>query len=138
MQKVFIDTSCYLALFIGSDIKHSIVAKTFKKYIQGRYQFFTSYYVLNELYTRLVYDFGKIELKKVVAQINKVVKNNELKMLYVDEVLFNKSAETMTKFAEHKLSFVDASIYNLVKDYKLDEVFTLDSDFKKVGLKTSF
>jgi len=131
MQKVFIDTSCYLALFIGSDIKHSIVAKTFKKY-------FTSYYVLNELYTRLVYDFGKIELKKVVAQINKVVKNNELKMLDVDEVLFNKSAETMTKFAEHKLSFVDASIYNLVKDYKLDEVFTLDSDFKKVGLKTSF
>ena len=83
-------------------------------------------------------NFGKIELKKVVAQINKVVKNNELKMLDVDEVLFNKSAETMTKFAEHKLSFVDASIYNLVKDYKLDEVFTLDSDFKKVGLKTSF
>lgn len=138
MQKVFIDTSCYLALFIKSESKHSAVAKTFKKYIQERYQFFTSYCVLNELYTRLVYDFGKVALKKALNQINKVIKDKELKILDIDEVLFDKSTETMVKFAEHKLSFVDASIYNLVRDYKLDEVFTLDSDFKKVGLKTSF
>ena len=77
-------------------------------------------------------------MKKALNQINKVIKDKELKILDIDEVLFDKSTETMVKFAEHKLSFVDASIYNLVRDYKLDEVFTLDSDFKKVGLKTSF
>lgn len=137
MQKVFIDTSCYLALFVGSEKRHSSVAKIFSKYIRERYQFFTSYYVLNELYTRLVYDFGKIALRKVQIQMEKAIKSHEIKILDVDEVMFNKSTETMIKFAEHKLSFVDASIYNLVKDYKIDEVFTLDSDFKKAGLKTT-
>lgn len=138
MQKVFIDTSCYLALFIGSEKRHSLVVKIFKKYIQERYQFFTSYYVLNELYTRLVYDFGKTALKKVQIQMNKAIKAHEIKILDIDEVMFDKSIETMIKFAEHKLSFVDASVCNLVKDYKIDEIFTLDSDFKKVGLKTTF
>lgn len=139
MQKVFIDTSCYLALFVGSEKRHSSVVKIFRKYVRERYQFFTSYYVLNELYTRLVYDFGKIALKKVQNQMSKAIKANEIKILDIDEVMFDKSTETMIKFAEHKLSFVDASIFNLVKDYKIDEVFTLDSDFKKVGLRvTSF
>lgn len=138
MEKIFIDTSCYIALFIKSEPKHQIVVSTLNKYIIKRYQFFTSNYVLSELYTRILYDFGRISLKKVIIQINKTIKQKELKVLDIDEVLFNKSVETMIKFAEHELSFVDASIYNLVKDYKFDEVFTLDSDFKKVGLKTSF
>ncbi len=137
-MKIFIDTSAYLAIFVKNEIKHKEASSNFDEYVNNRYQFYTSYYVLNELYTRVIYTLGKVVLKKIINQIDTAIKAGELKVLDVDEVMFDKSTETMIKFAEHKLSFVDASIFNLVKDYKINEVFTLDSDFKKVGIKTSF
>jgi len=37
-----------------------------------------------------------------------------------------------------KINFTDATTYVLYKDFAIDEIFTLDSDFKKMRLKTSF
>ena len=45
-----------------------------------------------------------------------------------------KAKEILLKFFEHKVSFTDATTYVLCKDFKIDEVFTLDSDFRKMGL----
>jgi len=66
------------------------------------------------------------------------VELEEIKVLDIDEVTFDKSLNSLLKFAEHKISLTDATSYTLFKDLQLDEIFTLDSDFKKIGLKTSF
>ena len=55
----------------------------------------------------------------------------------IDPLLFKKSEEGFLKFSEHKISFTDATIYLCMKEFKIDEVFTLDADFKKIGLKVS-
>ena len=52
-----------------------------------------------------------------------------------NEVFFNKAWNFFVKFSEHELSFTDATIYNFVKDLKIDEILTLDQGFKKIGLK---
>jgi|SRR3989344_2030933 len=136
-MKVFIDTSAFIALFVDKEISHEKIARKYYDYRQQRAIFFTSYYILDELFTRLSYYKG-VDIKKYIQKLKNSIKANELTVLQIDEVLFDKSIIMFTKFAEHKISFTDATTYTLFKDYKFDEIFTLDSDFKKIGVATSF
>lgn len=137
-MKVFIDTSAFIALFVSSEKYHSQVSKKYKDYRKHRAQFLTSFYVLDELYTRLIYDFGKVATQKAIELLNKSIEKEELAVLDIDEVIFKKAQEILIKYSEHKISLTDATSYILYKDFNLDEVFTLDNDFKKIRVTTSF
>ena len=137
-MKVFIDTSVFIALFIHSEQQHEKVAKKYQTYSRHRAQFVTSNLVVSELFTRLAYTTNHSVTKKVVKMIQQLSKTGELVIIHVDADWFDKTIPLFQKYLEHKLSFVDANICVLVKELQLDEIYTLDSDFKKVGLKTSF
>ena len=94
-MKIFIDTSAYLAVFVKNEIRHIEVKQIFDKYVNDIYLFFYLYFVLSELYTRVIYTLGNVVLKKIINQIDSSIKSNELRVLDVDEVSFNKSKETM-------------------------------------------
>jgi len=55
-----------------------------------------------------------------------------------DQMVFRKAQDVLIKFSEHKISFTDAATYVLYKDLALNEVFTLDDDFRKIRVNTSF
>lgn len=137
-MKVFFDTGAFIALFISQEKYHKHVSSKYRDYRKKRALFYTSYYILDELFTRLIYDFGKSATEKAIDLLMKSIEKEEVKVLDIDEGTFNKSLSSLIKFAEHKISLTDATTYNLFKDLQLDEVFTLDSDFKKIGIKTSF
>ncbi len=137
-MKILIDTGAFIALFVSSERNHSKVSKKYKDYRKQRAQLFTSYYILDELFTRLMYDFGKSVTQKAIEILNKSIEREELKLLDIDEVIFKKAQETLIKFSEHKISLTDATSYILYKDLALDEIFTLDSDFKKIRVNTAF
>ena len=90
-----------------------------------------------ETENRFIYDLGARKTQKLIKILMQAVDQEEILVLDIDRVIFRESLIVFTKFAEHTLSLTDASIYVLCKQYKIDEVFTLDSDFKKVGLKVS-
>jgi len=131
---IFIDTSAFIALMVSTETWHQKVVAKYQKYTKQNAIFYTNDLVLNELYTRLIYDFGKQACKRAIKKIKELQEQGSLRVFQLDAALFNQAESIMLRFAEHKLSFTDASIYSLVKLYDLDEIFTLDSDFKKVGL----
>ena len=137
-MKVFIDTGAFIALFVFSEKYHKQISNKYSEYRKQRAQLFTSYYILDELYTRLIYDFGKASTQKAIELLNKSIEKEELRVLDIDEVIFKKAQGVLIKFSEHKISLTDATSYVLFKDYSLDEVFTLDDDFKKIRISTSF
>lgn len=137
-MKVFIDTGAFIALFVSSEKYYSKVSKKYKDYRKQRAQLFTSNYILDELYTRLIYDFGRNATQKAIDLLNKSIEKEELAVLDIDNTIFKKAQDILIKFAEHKLSLTDATSYVLYKDFSLDEIFTLDDDFKKIRVKTSF
>ena len=137
-MKVFFDTGVFIALFISQETSHKRVADIYAMYRKQRALFYTSYYVLDELYTRLIYDLGKSSTEKVIGMLTESIGKEEIKVLDIDINTFQKSLSVLLKFSEHKISFTDATTYTLFKDLELDEVFTLDSDSKKIGLNTSF
>lgn len=137
-MKVFFDTGAFIALFISQEKYHKQISNKYNDYRKQRALFYTSYYILDELFTRLIYDFGKSATEKVIGLLMKSIEKEEVKVLDIDEATFTKSLNSLLKFAQHKISLTDATTYTLFRDLQLDEVFTLDSDFKKIGLKTSF
>lgn len=136
-MKIFIDTSAFVALLVDKEKFHQQVAKKYQEYRQQKDILFTSHYVLDELFTRLLF-YGHINIKKQIEKLQESIAANELTVLQIDEALFEKALEIFLKFSEHKISFTDATTYVLYKDFKLDEIFTLDRDFKKMRAKTSF
>lgn len=136
-MKVFIDTSAFVALLVEKETDHKIVAKKYHDYRQNRAILFTSDYVLDELFTRLLY-YQQVDIKKYIEKLKESISKGEITVLRVDEALFEKALEAFLKFSDHKISFTDATSYTLFKDFSLDEVFTLDDDFKKIRVATSF
>lgn len=137
-MKVFLDTGVFIALFVSSERYHQQTTRKYHDYRKRRALFFTSPYILDELFTRLIYDFGKTQTQKVIKLLGKTIQKEELLILEIDKNTFKKAQEVLIKFSEHKISFTDATTYILYKDFGMDEIFTLDSDFKKIGVKTAF
>jgi uncharacterized protein len=135
-MKVFVDTSALVALLVENEQFHSKVTSKYANYRQKRAVLFTSYYILDELFTRLTY--YNIDIMEHIKKLKNSIVKNELTVLSVNENMFNKSIDIFLKFSEHKISFTDATSYVLCKEFSMDEVFTLDKDFKRMRLKTSF
>ena len=136
-QKVFIDTSFFLAYIQDVDPRHSEVKKVFDKLIEANAMFFTSNDVIDETVTRLVYTSSK---KKVVSDfigyIEASIKAGFLVQLWTDEAIQNEAFRLVDKFYEHKISLTDATSIVIMKRFNIQSIITLDSDFRKVGLTT--
>ena len=137
-MKVFIDTSAFMALILKDESFHKKVVNKYKVYKKSRAQLITSDYVLDELYTRCVYRAGSHGAKLATNLIKEAVASNELTILEIDSDIFQKAEPVFLKFSDNKISFTDATSYILYKDFALDEIFTLDDDFKKIRTTTSF
>lgn len=137
-MKIFVDTSAFIAHFVASDHHHRIVGERFGHYKRQRAMFVTSDYVLSELFTRIVYDFGGNILEQTIKGMRGAISKGEMQLLSIDPATFSRSMDVMIKFADHPISLTDATIVVLYKNLALDEVFTLDSDFKKLNLAVSF
>lgn len=137
-MKVFIDTGVFIAYFIKQEVLHKKVVNQYKFYRKQKAAFLTSDYILDELLTWFAYNQNKPILEKLILNLERVEQAGEIKILEIDKTIRKKAAVILLKFSEHKISFTDATTYTLYKDFALDEIFTLDSDFKKIGTNTSF
>lgn len=137
-MKVFVDTSAFVSLLVKQDAHHELVVRKHKEYMKRRAIFLTSDYILDELYTHLVYDLPKNKVAEIAAKFDQKIHAKDIRLLPIDETVFSQAKEALLKFCEHKISFTDCTSYMLFKKLALDEVFTLDSDFKKLNLAVSF
>lgn len=137
-MKAFIDTSAFIAYFIKQDEFHDDAVAKFKLYRQQNVKLLTSDYILDELQTWFSAKQPKNLLEKLIYSLQRIEEHGEIRVFSVDKPTFRKAQKVLLKFSEHKISFTDATSYVLYKDFALDEVFTLDDDFKKMRISTSF
>ena len=133
-KRIFIDSSAWIAYMLKGEPNHQAVFDYLTGEIRLKSKLFTSDYVLDETFTRLLNTQGITTVKKFKTHLSLTEKQGQLLVFWTDETLFTRSWPLFQKFAEHKLSFTDVTIFTLAKDFKLDEVLSLDQGFKKVGL----
>lgn len=135
-NRIFIDTSAWIAYYLSDERNHIKVKSTIKSLLKERAIIFTSNDIIDETVTRLV----KTTNPKIVAQfINVICENinkNTLTQLWVDEQIQTEAFRLVEKFTEHKLSLTDATTITLMKKFSIKSIISLDSDFRKVGITT--
>lgn len=137
-MKIFIDSGAFIAYFLKQEASHDDVVKKYHFYMQAKAQLFTSNYILDELLTWFSVKQNKYFTEKLIIYLQRIIENGELKVVFIDSIIHKKAQDVLLKFLEHKISFTDATTYVLYKNLLLDEIFTLDSDFKKMRTNTSF
>lgn len=137
-MKVFIDTGAFIAYFVKQEAYYDEVVAKYGVYLSRRAQLFTSDYVLDELLTWFSAKQTKAYLEKLIHALQTMQGSGEIRVFNTDSAIFKKAQEVLLKFSDHKISFTDATTYVLYKDFSLDEIFTLDDDFKKMRTRTSF
>ncbi len=134
-KKIFVDTSAWIS-FLGSDQpRHINIKNLIKRFIKDRVTICTSNDVVDETTTRLIYDTNIKIAGRFINLIKEGIKSHSFVQLWVDEEIQNEAFELIQKFSEHKLSLTDATTMVLVNRFNIESVVSLDSDFKKVGLR---
>lgn len=133
-KRVFVDSSGWIELLLRGEINHDRVRRYFQKELQRGSTFVTSDYVLDESWTRLLTQQSLHSAKLLRSKTQQAEAQGKLMIVYTDETLFERSWSSFVKFADHRLSFTDATIVTIVRHLKVDEVLTLDEGFKKIGL----
>lgn len=135
MYKVFIDTSAWMAYYLSDEPDHIRIKNLVKGFIKEHTAIVTSNDIIDETVTNFIYIKPKIAVK-FVEFIQKAIAGNAVTQLWVDEEIQNEAFGLVQKFLEHKLSLTDATSIVLMNRFNIDTVISLDSDFKKAGLKT--
>ncbi len=135
-SKIFVDTSAWISYFGSDQPKHISIQNLIKQFIRDNVTICTSNDVIDETVTRLVYDTNIKIAQEFINLIKKSSQVNSLVQLWVDEQVQSEAFEIVARFAEHKLSLTDATTIVLMNRFNIYSVISLDSDFKKVGLKT--
>lgn len=136
MYKVFIDTSAWISYSLSRQPQHSTIKDLIKQLIKNNALIYTSNDIVDETITRLLYDTDIKITKKFIDFLQTYIENRSLIQLWVDEEIQSEAFELVQKFAEHKLSLTDATTIALVKKFSIESVISLDSDFRKVNIKT--
>lgn len=135
-NKIFVDTSAWIS-YLGSDQpKHLNIKSLIKQSFKDSVVICTSNDVIDETTTRFIYDTNIKITQEFINLIKTSSRINSLVQLWVDEQVQAEAFEIVEKFAEHKLSLTDATSIVLMKRFNIETVISLDSDFKKVGIKT--
>ena len=134
-KKNFVDTSAWIS-FLGSDQpRHTNIKNLIKRFIKDRVTICTSNDVIDATTTRLIYDTNIKIAERFINLIKEGIKSHSFVQLWVDEEIQNEAFELIQKFSEHKLSLTDATTIVLAKRFNIESIISLDSDFKKVGLR---
>ncbi|TSC85299.1 MAG: nucleic acid-binding protein, contains PIN domain [Microgenomates group bacterium Gr01-1014_16] len=135
-MKVFIDTGVWIALKDRDDRDHDKAKKHLQFLKKKRALLFCNDYILAETYTRFIYDFG---LNEAISFNQSVVEGADLNLtvIEVNEGARQSAWRLLRKYADHKLSFADATAAVSFLDYQMDEIFTFDGHFRDINLPTN-
>lgn len=136
IPKVFIDTSVWIAYSLKGEKTHDTIIRIIDNLVQDGYTICTSSDVIGEVITRLVYDTNILIVKQFLKYIQNSINGGHLVQFWTDEETQKEAFDVVAKFSDHRLSYVDATSYVLIKRFNIKKILTLDSDFKKIGISS--
>jgi len=129
MQRVFFDTSAYVALTDTSDQFHAAAVRLAEVIIADRLSRVTTNYVLAEAYTRIRRKLGHAEAIRFGDSIRRDVAARNLKIIHADDALDAAAWQIFKKYADQDFSFVDCASFAWLRQHPECLVFAFDDHF---------
>jgi predicted nucleic acid-binding protein len=131
ISKVFIDTNVFVAIRDTNDNTHQKAIKISDFLSKNNIKLFTTSLVLTETLTILSQKLGK----DIALDWYNDYKNSLINEVFIDQQLFKNSIELFKKTKPENISLVDCSNVIVMKQNKIDTIFSFDEDFKNLGVK---
>lgn len=132
---LFVDTSAWVALIDVSDGCHGQASRFWRSALTEGRQFLTSDYVLDETYTLL--RRRRNGLKMAVALHDLIAASEIIDEATIGAELRALGWEIFAGYEDKVLSFTDCTSFALMRERRLIEVFTFDTDFERAGFLVS-
>jgi predicted nucleic acid-binding protein len=132
MEKVFVDTSAFVALFVKNDNNHHHAQKTYDTLRDNKIPFITSDYIMDETITNL-WRRGSKELS--IAKGEVFFTSALCTMMFVCPEYLEPAWGLYKKYKDKKCSFTDATSFAIMKGLNINKVFTFDEDFAQAGFE---
>ncbi|HXW04939.1 MAG TPA: PIN domain-containing protein [Vicinamibacterales bacterium] len=127
-MKLLVDTGALLALFNPQDALHDR-ARRFVREAAGT-RFVLTELILSETVTRIRARAGAARAADVGAAL---LSSRRYEVLFVDPPLVRAGLADLRRFADKRLSLVDAVSFAVIRALGLDGSFTFDRDFRDCG-----
>jgi len=132
--EVFVDTGFWFAYLVRKDTHHLSSVKTMKKLMSEGTLLSTSELVIAETYTLLMRKVGATAALKFLDLLELQVSEGFTKIYFVDWPVMSQSRGILQKYADHPISFTDATSATLVVKHCIPAIATYDRHFQMVGL----
>jgi len=131
MEKIFVDTSGWVALFVENDRHHKKAVSVFEEMKQAKMSIYTSDYVIDETITTI--GVRGNHRQSVVAG-EALFSSEIIKIVYVAPDYLGKTWILYQKYRDKEFSFTDVSCFSIMKELHIGKAFSFDSDFALVGI----
>ena len=126
----FWDTSGWFSLVIPSEANHTEAKNIADQLQKSKLPFFTSDLVIQETMTLLM---ARKEIEKAKQFWSSLIDSKVIRLERIDEFRFQKSGDYFSKHIDQGYSFVDASSFILMKEFKITDAVTTDKHFTQAG-----
>lgn len=131
MEKVFVDTSAWVALFVKNDINHKKAVTAFEKIKKSKYVIYTSDYVIDETITTILVRGNH---RQSVIAGDALLSSKNINIIHVNPDYFEDTWKKYQKYKDKQFSFTDVSCFTIMKHLDVNNAFTFDKDFVQAGI----
>jgi predicted nucleic acid-binding protein len=127
---VFVDTSAFYALLVGSEMDHAAVSAAFARVLRQGRPLLTSNYVLVETTVLLQHRIGFEPVRDFDLHVVPL-----LDVRWIDSEVHRKGVERLFRTDQRRVSLVDAVSFVCMEIEDVHDVLSLDSDFAAAGFR---
>ncbi len=127
---MLVDTSAWVAFFVEKDQYHERAKSFAQNFLLSRREFMTTDYVFDKVVTRIRYQASHAD---AVFVGDKILSSPSTKVIEIGPRLRDQAWSHFKKYKDKKLSFTDCTSLAVMKKYDLNEIFSFDEDFERLG-----
>ncbi|OGW77490.1 MAG: hypothetical protein A3K16_03235 [Omnitrophica bacterium RIFCSPLOWO2_01_FULL_45_24] len=133
MEKIFVDTSGWVALFVDNDQNHKKAVSIFEdiKSLKGTL-IYTSDYIIDETITTIL---ARGNHRQSVLAGEALFTSKILKIIHVSADYLQAAWGLYQKCKDKMFSFTDVTSFAIMKDLNIIKAFAFDREFTQAGIE---
>ncbi len=132
MEKIFVDTSGWVALFAANDKNHKKAASIFEEIKKIKSLIYTSDYCIDETITTIMVR-GSHQQSVLAGEA--LFTSRIIKIIHICPDYLQTAWELYKKYKDKRFSFTDVSSFTIMKDMNVRKAFAFDREFIQAGIE---
>lgn len=132
MEKVFVDTSGWVALFVDNDKYHRRTVSALEEIKNSKALIYTSDYVIDETITTIL---ARGSHKQSVLAGEALFTSKIIKVVHVCPDYLQNAWELYRKYKDKMFSFTDVTSFVIMKSLDIGKALAFDREFVQAGVE---